>query len=176
VLATNPTAGKSVPENSRVDLSYCAGPGSVQGGVPVVTGLQQDQATSQLKAVGLVPVVKQVDSTANAGIVVGVDPAEHSPVNVGQQVTIEVSKGNQAQLKDLTGMTQAQAESTLKGLGFTNIEVVPNTAADPTQNGLVTGQKPDAGKTYFKNTKITIFVGATPSTPPSSPPPSSPGG
>jgi eukaryotic-like serine/threonine-protein kinase len=149
----------------------------VQGGVPVVTGLQQNQAVSQLKAVGLVPVVNQVDSTAASGIVVGVNPAEHSPVNVGQEVTIEVSKGNQAKLIDLTGMTEAEAKSQLNTLGFTVVEVVLNTVADPTQDGLVTGQKPDAGKTYFKNTKITIFVGqSSQSPPPSSPPPSSPGG
>ncbi|HKE64656.1 MAG TPA: Stk1 family PASTA domain-containing Ser/Thr kinase [Micromonosporaceae bacterium] len=177
VLSTIPTAGKPVPPNSRVDVTYCAGPGSVQGGVPVVTGLTQDQAVSQLKSVGLTPKVQPVDSTAASGIVVGVKPDEHSPVNVGDTVTIEVSKGNQAKLDDLTGMTQAEALSHLNSLGFTNTEVVLNTVADPAQDGLVTGQKPAAGKTYFKNTKITIFVGqSTPTGPPSGSPSPSPSG
>jgi serine/threonine-protein kinase len=118
-----------------------------------------------------------VDSTAASGIVVGVKPDEHSPVNVGDTVTIEVSKGNQAKLDDLTGMTQAEALSHLNSLGFTDVEVVPNTVADPAQDGLVTGQKPTAGKTYFKNTKITIFVGqSAPTGPPSGPPSPSPSG
>src|SRR5262245_20937661 len=144
VLSTIPTAGKPVAPNSRVDVTYCAGPGSVQGGVPVVTGLTQDQAVSQLKSVGLTPKVQPVDSTAASGIVVGVKPDEDSPVNVGDTVTLEVSKGNQAKLDDLTGMTQAEALSDLRADGFTDVEVVPNTVADPAQDGLVTGQKPAA--------------------------------
>src|SRR5215468_3163996 len=72
VLSTSPKAGQSVAPDTTVDLSYCAGPGSVQGGVPVVTGLTQDQAVSQLKSVGLVAAIKQVDSPLKSGQVVGV--------------------------------------------------------------------------------------------------------
>jgi serine/threonine-protein kinase len=170
VISTDPASGRAVPENSTVDLSFCAGPGSVQGGVPVVTGLSEDQAVSQLKSVGLVAVVQQVDSTAAEGRVVGVKPDEHSPVNVGDKVQLQVSKGNQAKLKNLVGMTQASAESQLKDLGFTDVQVVPNTVADPSKDGIVTGQAQTAGKTYFKNTKIIIYVGQAPTTPPSTPP------
>ena len=49
-------------------------------------------------------------------------PDEHSPVNVGDKVQLQVSKGNQAKLIDLVGMTQAAAESQLKDLGFTNVQ------------------------------------------------------
>jgi serine/threonine-protein kinase len=177
VVASDPVAGKAVAEQSAVNVSYCAGPGSVQGGVPDVVNESQDQAVTQLKSVGLTPKVVMVDSPAATNKVVGQNPAAQSPANVGDVVTIEVSKGNQAKLGDLTGMTQAEALNTLQGLGFTDVEVVPNTVADPAQDGLVTGQKPAAGKTLFKNTKITIYIGqSSPSSPPSSPPSPSPSG
>jgi serine/threonine-protein kinase len=169
VISTQPAAGHSVAENTRVDLSFCAGPGSVQGGVPVVKGLSEDQAKSQLKSVGLVPVVQQVDSTANAGTVVGVSPDEHSPANVGDKIQLQVSKGNQATLINVVGMTQESAVNQLKALGFTDVKVVPNTVADPSQDGNVTGQAQSAGKTYFKNKTIIIYVGQAPTTPPPSP-------
>jgi beta-lactam-binding protein with PASTA domain len=142
----------------------------VQGGVPVVTGLSEDQAVKQLKNVGLVPVVQQVDSTAAEGTVVGVKPDEQSPVSVGDKVQLQVSKGNQAKLVNLVGMTRTSATNQLNDLGFTNFQVVPNTVADPSKYGIVTGQAQTAGKTYFKNTKIIIYVGQPPTTPPSSPP------
>jgi eukaryotic-like serine/threonine-protein kinase len=174
VISTDPPAGHAVAQNTTVNLSFCAGPGSVQGGVPVVTGLSEDQAVSQLKSVGLVAVVRQVDSSAAEGTVVGVNPDEHSPVNVGDKVQLQVSKGNQAKLINLVGMTQASAENQLSDLGFNDVKVVPNTVADPSKDGIVTGQAQTAGKTYFKNTKIIIYVGQPPTAPPSTPP-SSPG-
>jgi serine/threonine-protein kinase len=170
VIATDPGAGRAVAENSTVNLSFCAGPGLVQGGVPAVTGLTEDQAVQQLKNAGLVPVVTQADSTAAEGTVVGVKPAEQSQVSVGAKVTLQVSKGNQAKLVNLVGMTQASATSQLKSLGFSNVQVVPNTVADPSKYGIVTGQAQTAGKTLFKNTKIIIYVGQAPTAPPSTPP------
>jgi len=170
VISTDPGAGRAVAENTAVALSFCAGPGSVQGGVPVVTGLTEDQAVSQLKSVGLVATIQQVDSTAAEGTVVGVNPDEHSPANVGDKVQLQVSKGNQAKLINVVGMTQPSAQSQLKDLGFTDVRVVPNTVADPSKDGIVTGQAQTAGKTYFKNTKIIIYVGQAPSAPPSTPP------
>ena len=170
VISTDPGAGRAVAENSTVDLSFCAGPGSVQGGVPVVTGLTENQAVSQLKSVGLVPAIQQVDSTADEGTVVGVKPDEHSAVNVGDKVQLQVSKGNQAKLINLVGLTAEEAQSQLKNLGFTDVRIVPNTVADPSKDGKVTGQAQTPGKTYFKNTKIIIYVGEPPSAPPSTPP------
>jgi beta-lactam-binding protein with PASTA domain len=83
---------------------------------------------------------------------------------------LQVSRGNQAKLGNLVGMTQASAISQLKSLGFTNVQVVPNTVADPSKDGIVTGQAQSAGKTLFKNTKIIIYVGQAPAAPPSTPP------
>jgi beta-lactam-binding protein with PASTA domain/predicted Ser/Thr protein kinase len=171
VVDTTPAAGQQANRNSTVDLNVCTGPG--QTTVPLLTGETQQQAQQALDAASLKAVFKQVDGTAPAGTVVAVDPAENSPINVGETVTVSISKGNQDFVPSVVGASKADATAVLQQHGF-KVKVVLNNAAPPESNGKVTSQNPpaDPNKPQLKGSTVTIFVGHN--TTPPNPPPSSP--
>jgi beta-lactam-binding protein with PASTA domain/predicted Ser/Thr protein kinase len=169
VVSSQPAAGETVARNSRVDLTVCAGPAPVTGGVPECSGLTLQRAQSALTGVKLRAKVVNVDSTAPKGIVVTTKPAAHTAISEGDTVELDVSRGNQATMVNVVGLSQDAAVAQLKSLGFTNIRVLTNTVADPNDNGNVTEQSASEGESIFKSQRITIYVGKLASSPPPSP-------
>jgi serine/threonine-protein kinase len=164
----SPEAGVRVPEGSTVGYKLCVGPGQVT--VPPVIGLSKGDAQNTLKLAKLNSTTVDVDSDKPAGQVVGSNPAQGSTVNEGSSVTLQISKGNQKLLPDLTGKTQAEAAAALSQAGFTNVSFLPQNTDNPENVGRVVGQDPAGNKAYLTNTKIKVFIGksvapTTPATP-----------
>jgi serine/threonine-protein kinase len=181
VIDTLPRAGSTVPVNTSVVLNVCAGPNTIA--VPPMTGLSESAARTALTNAGLTPSFQEEDGTGKAGTVTKVSPEEGQTVKVGSTVTVTVSKGNEATVPSVVFETKDQAKKDLGKLGFTNVFVIMQDSAEPSQANHVVSQDPQPGATPRKSERITIRVGlpfvAPPTTPPpiepSSPPPSTSG-
>ena len=88
----------------------------------------------------------QVDSTSAAGQVMGTDPAAGQTVPQDTVIQIQVSRGNQFVMPDLTGQFWTDAEPRLRALGWTG---VLDKGADVQNSGqrtnAVVTQSPTAG-------------------------------
>jgi beta-lactam-binding protein with PASTA domain len=158
VTAQEPAAGKSVLLGSLVHINISLGvkPASV----PSVIGQPVANATKALTDAGLEVGRVDVDSDAPEGQVVAQDPSAGVEVSVGSTVTLSVSKGPQtAQVPDVTGSNQADAEALLADAGYrTDTREQPVT--DPSEDGLVLAQSPQGGEIRKNGTLVTLTVGA----------------
>lgn len=172
IISTVPSPGSSVNEKAHITVNVCGGPQQVV--VPSLIGDTQAQAENALRNAQLKSVSKKVDGVEPAGTVIKVDPQEGAAVALGTPVTIYLSKGNEAGVPNVVGLTKSQAIAKLKSLGFNNISTIPNTSAAPGDVGKVTSQIPTQDAVQLKSAQVTIVVGQGTATSPTSPPPSSP--
>ncbi|HKU57358.1 MAG TPA: Stk1 family PASTA domain-containing Ser/Thr kinase [Gaiellaceae bacterium] len=157
VTATDPPAGKSVPEGTKVRVNVMNGP--VTAPVPGVVGLTLSDATAKLQAAGFKANPSYVDNTAAANTVVSQSPAPGTNEAKGTSVNLNVSNGPPpATVTSVIGYTAQQAAQTLQGEGFVvNQQYV--TVNDPNQDGVVQNQNPPGGTKEAKGSTVTIVVG-----------------
>jgi serine/threonine-protein kinase len=95
VIGQVPAAGTTTGSGSEVGILVSLGPDTGSTTVPSLTsGMNLEQATAALTAVGLVPVVAQdFSDTVAVGNVIGQLPAAGSTVPPGSQVVVLISKG-----------------------------------------------------------------------------------
>ena len=129
--------------------------------VPDLKGQTQDAAVAALQAKGLKASITQASSTADLkGKVVDTDPAGGAQVDKGSTVTLTVGQGpNTLSVPDVTGQTQPDAASLLRGAGF-KVAVTKQDVTDPSQDGVVLGQDPTGGLPLAPGAVVTITVGA----------------
>ena len=90
--------------------------------MPDVSGQTVDQAQQNLTVYGFTKVTQsQVDSTRPAGIVLSTNPAAGQPVPLDTVIELQVSRGNQFVMPDLTGQFWVDAEPQLRALGWTGV-------------------------------------------------------
>jgi eukaryotic-like serine/threonine-protein kinase len=128
--------------------------------VPLVVGLSEQDARSQLTNAQLGVEVKKVNGDEEGkGTVTAQDPIENTSVAVHTTVTITVNDGPQTAVipDDLIGQDVKDVVRTLKDLNFTNIKRVAAKSEDPdTKPGEVTSITPKEGTTVPLDTKITV--------------------
>jgi serine/threonine-protein kinase len=170
VTATDPPAGKSVPEGTTVRVNVESGP--QQANVPNVVGDSVGQATAALNAAGFNYKLNYVDSDAPQNQVVHQNPGPSSSVPKGSTVTLDVSKGPpQVTVPDVVGETSQQAVLALQNAGFqVNQQYV---STDASQDNIVQSQSPAGGSTATKGQTVTIVIGQHSPGPP--PPPTTTG-
>ena len=84
-------------------------------------------------------------------------------------MTLNVSKGNQIAMPDITGLTQQQAQNRLQQAGWTGLfdeTEVPTT--DPNEINKILEQEPKAGQPLSKDQTVRIQVGKLGGPPPTS--------
>ncbi len=92
VLSTDPGAGQSVPEGTKVTVYWSDGPEKVPG----VVGMDQKAAEQAIKAAGFTPdVVKTSDTKKPEGTVIRQSPKGGDKANQGTTVTLVVSSFQQ---------------------------------------------------------------------------------
>jgi serine/threonine-protein kinase len=167
VVDQNPKFGSKAAKGDQVDYTVCTGPGQVQ--VPTLAKFSVAEAEQRLKESGLVSKIQTVDSAEPQNTVVDTDPKAGTSVKEGATVTLLVSKGNQALMPDLTGMTIDEAKKALKDAGFTNTtpRQATQTVSDPTQVGKILRQDQKAGTAYAKNQTVNVVVGKADTSSPS---------
>ncbi len=116
VFAQSPPGGQRIEEGATVALTVSQGETPT---VPPVRGRNRVDATEILRGAGYEVIVIEGASQAEAGIVVGQEPASNAELAPGEAVTITVSTGpGQIFVPDVRGQTLSQAFQTLIGQGF----------------------------------------------------------
>ena len=156
VLSTLPPANQTSAITNEITIVVGMGPATAA--VPDCVG--QDVAVCQqiLSASGFtnsVPV--EVDSTVAEGQVLGTDPVTGLVVPQDTVIQIQVSRGNQFVMPDLTGQFWTDAEPRLRALGWTGILDKGGDVQNSGQrtNAVVT-QSPTAGTGVNYGARITL--------------------
>jgi len=157
---TDPEAGTPVAAGSSVTLLIASG----QVDLPDVTGMQEDEARTTLGDLGLSITTKRVETSKYPdGQVYKQSPAPGT-VDVGSEVTITVAATpTTAEVPNVVGKSQADAESTLTEKGFK--VTVKHGTSDAQPAGNVFAQSPDAGISLKLGQPVTIFVSDGPPEP-----------
>jgi len=158
VITQDPGAGTKIGKGSVVTLTISTGvPKTI---VPEVRGQKLADALQLLYAAGLTPKVGYVYSLQPADVVVGQAPAPKTTVPKSTLVHINVSRGPKpVSVPDVTGQPFANANSALRGQGFT----VVRTDINSTQpKGTVVSTDPPPGASVPNGSKITVTVSKGP--------------
>ncbi|WP_442490337.1 Stk1 family PASTA domain-containing Ser/Thr kinase [Kineococcus mangrovi] len=169
VVSTDPEAGTEVQVGGTVNVVVSSGPEAVQ--VPNVRGQSQEDARRQLQQAGFeVANVNPVDdASVDQGEVVSTDPAIGSSQPRGTSISLDIASG-QVTVPNVVGRSQADALTTLNGLGFsTNTREEQSPEDEP---GSVVEQSLPANTRVDAGSSIDLVIAAQPtatSTPTSSP-------
>jgi serine/threonine-protein kinase len=160
VVGTSPAANQTAPVTFEISVLVGSGPASVN--LPDVSGQTEDQAKATLGAAGFTNVISTpVDSPKPAGGILGSSPPAGQSVPKDTVVQLQVSKGNQFLMPDLTGMVWADAEPQLRALGWTGILVKGADVAGSDQaRNRVVYQSPSAGAGVNRDANVTLKFGS----------------
>lgn len=165
VIKTSPEVNASAEKGSSITLYVSKGIV-----VPNVIGKTQEAASQILQDAGFyIGTVTQVySSTVEAGQVISTDPIADTELEKGSVINIEVSKGKELIMPDLTSghLTYSQASSQLQDLGVTvaNIEKQEDRSYYSTTSDIVIGQYPAAGATIEGTVTLYVSVASGTST------------
>jgi membrane peptidoglycan carboxypeptidase len=142
------------------NIPFPAPPKPERGTVPDVVGMNSQEAQTALSKAGFVPVVEQAPSEAPKDEVFEQSPGGGTSALLGTMVKISVSNGklpNQA-VPDVRGMTQSNAASALRKLGFV-VKIVTADVVQKDKDGLVLAQSPPPGSKADIGSVVSITVG-----------------
>jgi beta-lactam-binding protein with PASTA domain len=159
VVSQTPAAGEEVDRETVVALRVSDGPATpATVTVPDLVGMGSASARSRLRSLGLRASQRPVESPRPAGEVVSQTPAAGAELREGGTVTLQVSTGpSGVAIPDVVGLMETAAVQELEAAGFT-VRVVDEPSTDPTQDGLVLRQSPQAGETKGEGSAVTITV------------------
>ncbi len=159
VLGTNPPANQTSAITNVITVIVGSGPETKP--VPDVAGQTVDDAQKNLNVYGFSKFTQtSVDSTRPAGEVIGTNPPKQQTVPVDSVIEIQVSKGNQFVMPDVTGMYWTDAEPRLRALGWTGVlDKGPDVDAGGSQHSKVVYQNPPVGAGCNKDGIITLKFG-----------------
>ena len=126
VIRTDPNAKKEVDIGTRVTVYVSSGLSEVL--IPNLSGMTVEQATAELKKLGLIvgANAKGNSATIAQGVVVATTPVAGAMAKTGASVSLVISSG-QVTIPDLTGMTVDAAANLLGG---SDIMITPSLQAD----------------------------------------------
>jgi len=159
VIGTNPPANQTSAITNVITVIVGSGPETKQ--VPDVAGQTVDIAQKNLTVYGFSKFSQaQVDSPQPAGEVIGTNPPKGQTVPVDSVIELQVSKGNQFVMPDVTGMFWTDAEPRLRALGWTGVlDKGPDVDAGGSQHNKVVYQNPPAGTGVNRDGIITLKFG-----------------
>ena len=159
VIGTNPPANQTSAITNVITVIVGSGPETKQ--VPDVAGQNVDDAQKNLTIYGFGKFSQAaVDSTRPAGEVIGTNPPKGQTVPVDSVIELQVSKGNQFLMPDLSGMFWTDAEPRLRALGWTGgLDKGPDVDAGGSQRNRVVYQNPPAGVGVNRDGIITLKFG-----------------
>lgn len=159
VIGTNPPANQTSAITNVITVIVGSGPETKQ--VPDVAGQTVDVAQKNLTVYGFTKLTQApVDSPRPAGEVIGTNPAKGQTVPVDSIIELQVSKGNQFVMPDLSGMFWTDAEPRLRALGWTGIlDKGADVDAGGSQSHRVVYQNPPAGSGVNRDGIITLKFG-----------------
>ncbi|SPM33837.1 serine/threonine protein kinase [Mycobacterium rhizamassiliense] len=159
VIGTNPPANQTSAITNVVTVIVGSGPETKQ--IPDVAGQTVDLAQKNLTVYGFTKLTQtQVDSPRPAGEVIATNPPKGQTVPVDSIVELQVSKGNQFVMPDLSGQFWTDAEPRLRALGWTGVlDKGADVDAGGSQAHRVVYQNPPAGAGVNRDGVITLRFG-----------------
>jgi eukaryotic-like serine/threonine-protein kinase len=159
VIGTNPPANQTSAITNVITVIVGSGPETKQ--IPDVAGQTVDLAQKNLTVYGFTKFSQaSVDSPRPAGEVIGTNPPKGQTVPVDSVIELQVSKGNQFLMPDLSGMFWTDAEPRLRALGWTGgLDKGPDVDAGGSQHNRVVYQNPPAGAGVNRDGVITLKFG-----------------
>jgi serine/threonine protein kinase len=161
VMETNPPAGSSSAITNEITILVGAGPGRTP--VPPVAGQTWDIAQTLLSASKFTNSVQvPVDSTEPIGQVVGTIPPAGEITPLDAPIQVQVSKGNQFVMPDLTGSFYDDVLQRLHDAGFIGIlqKGADVSGAGDQNRARVMNQDPPQGTSVNKDGTITVNYGS----------------
>jgi eukaryotic-like serine/threonine-protein kinase len=161
VASQNPAGGTKINKTSTVTLFVSTGIPNVA--VPGVVGQDVTSAVQALAQLGFNAHIRRIYSNQQQDTVTAQNPAAGDKIKKGSTVTINVSRGAKpVTIPDVTGQPYANAESALRGLGFSVGRV--DVQSDQQPAGVVLSMDPPQGTAAPKGSKITLTVSKGPAT------------
>ncbi|MGH3957940.1 serine/threonine protein kinase PknB [Mycobacterium sp.] len=159
VVGTNPPANQTSAITNQIDVIVGSGPSTKQ--IPSVAGQTVELAQKNLGVYGFTKFTEAaVDSPRPAGEVVGTNPPTDATVPVDSVIELQVSKGNQFVMPDLSGLFWTDAEPQLRALGWTGVLVKgADVDAGGSAHNRVVYQSPAAGQGVNKDGAVTLKFG-----------------
>ncbi|HEX7301994.1 Stk1 family PASTA domain-containing Ser/Thr kinase [Lentzea sp.] len=157
VAGQNPASGLKLKKGGSISIQLGRAPDKLN--VPNVVGSDVDDARQTIIGSGLKVNVETIDSAKPEGEVISQTPTGNTKAAKDTTVTLRVSKGNQLEMPDLTGLTQREAENKLKSLGWNgNLNVEEQQVSNPQQKDKIVSQNPAKGQPFTKGSTVTITV------------------
>jgi serine/threonine protein kinase len=160
VVEISPPANSMVAITNEITVFVGSGPGTAP--VPVVANQTWDVAQQILDASKFTkPIQVPVDSVLPAGQVVGTLPPAGEVTSLDNLIQVQVSKGNQILVPDLTGMFYADAWQTLQSAGFVgNFDKGADVPGAGDQRAKVVRQDPLPHTGVNKDGTVTVSYGS----------------
>ncbi|MBQ6264650.1 MAG: PASTA domain-containing protein [Clostridia bacterium] len=147
--------GKEVKEGTEITITVSKGPEAFD--VPNVVGMDYEEAEALLYNSGLIPVRKDKETSQHPENQVIEQNPKGQKVKNGDSIELIVATEEPTiTIADVTGMTAAQAKSTLEKQGF-NV-VTANSYSDTVEKGKVISQNPDKGSSAAAGSTVTVIV------------------
>ena len=158
ILSSTPAAGENVAAGTPV--AVVIGKQQTTVAVPNVVGQDADDARKELEDAGFTVKSTSVDG-GNDGEVASTDPAAGTQAPQKSTVTLRVFNGDTSKtdMPDVRGRRIDQAQATLAGQGFSNIQVQLENTDRASENGRVLDQSPSPGKSTSTDDQVTLVVG-----------------
>jgi eukaryotic-like serine/threonine-protein kinase len=157
IVAQNPLPLVDVPAGTQIQITIGVAPSKVK--IINVVGDSFEEAKNNLEAQDLVVQRQDVDSSKPRNEVTDQDPKANTEVNKGTTVTLQVSKGNQIQMPDITGDTVEEAKAKLQALGWSGTINEASTPAErPNDAGKIVEQEIAAGQQITSDQAINVKV------------------
>ena len=156
VISQSPSGSKKVKANAQITLTVSSGKSQVK--ITDVSNMTEETAKSTLERLGFqVTVERETSDTISSGYAIRTNPTSGSSAEYGSTITLYISSGKaQVKVTDVSGWTQASAESALKSAGF-NVQV-QEINDDSTAKGLVVRTNPQAGSSLDYGSTVTLYV------------------
>lgn len=160
VISQSPEAGREwkISNGEKRTLSLTVSLGAEEKTIPPIIGKNVREATAILRDMGFTVREERV-SGGIQGEVIRVDPAEGSPLAVGETVTLTVSEGEPAKtvtVPNLTGLSRSHALIELFRCGL-SVDTVTEEDSDAPE-GTVIRQSPTAGSAVAPGTRLRLTV------------------
>jgi serine/threonine-protein kinase len=158
VISQDPVPNTPVSKGTAVKLTVGKAQQTVS--VPNLVGQDVNTARTNLENLGFKVQVNEVSSDKPAGTVVDQSPKDGTQPP-GSTITLSVSKGDQTKLTmvNLQGLTQQEAESRLRSMGWTgNFNVRDGQTTNPAEFQKIIDQEIGEGQPFDKNQTIGIII------------------
>ena len=156
VISQTPAPGTKVAAGSPVNLVVSLG-----AAVPNVVGLPQDAAQTAITSAGLTvgTVTTANSATVAIGAIISQTPTAGDNVAPGSAVALIVAEG--AQVPNVIGLTQINAQKTLTTAGLT-VGTVTTAISATVAIGDVIGQRPGAGTNVAPGSAVALVISSGP--------------